>query len=54
MSYPSGQRLALQKASRAGGQIRRSASVRADLPLQLCWLATAGTQESDRCEYKHL
>jgi len=27
---------------------------RLDLPLQLCWLATEGTQESNRNEYKHL
>ncbi len=26
----------------------RLADARSDLPLQLCWLATEGTQESDR------
>ena len=33
---------------------RSSRSARSDLPLQLCWLATEGTQESDRSGYKHL
>ena len=28
--------------------------VQSDLPLQLCWLATEGTQESDCCEYQDL
>ena len=29
-------------------------AARSDLPFQLCWLATNGTQESYRTEYQHL